>query len=203
MTSSEEADGRAPRALGHFSRTLGQFWSLGGRLASFSVRHAALVAVAGLLLGLVSAWFAATHFAMTTDTDQLISRTLPWRLNNAAFDRAFPSPGQIVVVIDGQTPELAEQAAEDLTERLQSRPRLFPQVLRPDGGTFWGQNGLLFESTKNVSDQMAQLIKAEPFLGSLAADPSLRGVATTLSTLATGVTSGSASLSDLDQPSKG
>ena len=202
MTSSEDADGRAERGLRRFSRDLGQFWSLGGRLASFSVRHAGLVVVAGVLLGLGSAWFAATHFAMSTDTDQLISRTLRWRLNNAAFDNAFPSPGQIVVVIDAQTPELAEQAAQGITDRLQSRPRLFPQVLRPNGGTFWRQNGLLFESTKDVSDQMAQLIKAEPFLGSLAADPSLRGVASTLSTLATGVTSGSASLSDLDQPSK-
>jgi uncharacterized protein len=202
MTSSENADGGAQRGLRRFSRDLGQFWSLGGRLASFSVRHAGLVVVAGLLLGLVSAWFAATHFAMSTNTDQLLARTLPWRLNNAAFDNAFPSPGQIVVVIDAQTPELAEQAAQDITDRLQSRPRLFPQVQRPDGGPFWRQNGLLFESTKDVSDQMAQLIKAEPFLGSLAADPSLRGVASTLSTLATGVTSGSASLSDLDQPSK-
>jgi uncharacterized protein len=202
MTSSEDADGRAPRTLRRFSRDLGRFWLLGGRLADFSVRHAGPVVVAGLLLGLVAAWFAATHFAMTTDTDQLLSRTLPWRLTNAAFDKAFPSPGRIVVVIDGQTPELAEQAAQSITDRLQNRPRLFPQVLRPDGGTFWRQNGLLFESTKDVSDQMAQLIKAEPFLGSLAADPSLRGVASTLSTLATGVTSGSAQLSDLDLPSR-
>jgi hopanoid biosynthesis associated RND transporter like protein HpnN len=202
MTSSEDAEGRGPNSFRRLSTELGQFWSLGGRLASFSVRHAGPVVVAGLLLGVVSAWFAATHFAMSTDTDQLISRTLPWRLNNAAFNKVFPFPGKIVVVIDAQTPELAEQAAQGITDRLQSRPKLFPQVLRPDGGTFWRQNGLLFESTKDVSDQMAQLIKAEPFLGSLAADPSLRGVATTLSTLATGVTSGSASLSDLDQPSK-
>src|SRR5580700_2275732 len=203
MTSSEDAEGRGPNSFRRLSTELGQFWSLGGRLASFSVRHAGPVVVAGLLLGVVSAWFAATHFAMSTDTDQLISRTLPWRLNNAAFNKVFPSPGQIVVVIDAQTPELAEQAAQGISERLESRPRLFPQVMRPNGGTFWRQNGLLFESTKDVSDQMAQLIKAEPFLGSLAGDPSLRGVASTLSTLATGVSSGSASLSDLDQPASG
>jgi hopanoid biosynthesis associated RND transporter like protein HpnN len=203
MTSSEDAGARAPNALRRFSGELGRFWSLGGRLASLSVRHAWAVAIAGLLLGVVAAWFAGTHFKMSTDTDQLISRTLPWRLNNAVFDKAFPSPGQIVVVIDAQTPELAEQAAQGISDRLESRPRLFPQVMRPNGGTFWRQNGLLFESTKDVSDQMAQLIKAEPFLGSLAGDPSLRGVASTLSTLAVGVTSGSASLADLDQPASG
>jgi hopanoid biosynthesis associated RND transporter like protein HpnN len=203
MTSSDDAAGRGPNALRRFSRELGQFWSLGARLASFSVTHARLVVVAGVLLGLLSAWFAATHFRMSTDTDQLISRTLPWRLNNALFDKAFPSPGQIVIVVDAQTPELAEQGAQEITDSLQSRPKLFPKVMRPDGGTFWRQNGLLFESTKDVEDQMAQLIKAEPFLGSLAADPSLRGVASTLSTLATGVSNGSASLSDLDQPAKG
>ena len=46
----------------------------------------------------------------------------------------------------------------------------------------------------------AQLIAAQPFLGPLAADPSLRGVASTLTTLAQGVSSGSAKLADVDGP---
>lgn len=202
MTVREDVGAGAATGLRRLSREQ-RFWSLGGRLTLFCVKHPRKITLAGLLLGLVAVWFALTHFAMSTDTDKLISRTLPWRVQDAAFDKAFPSPGGIVVVIDAQTPELADEAADALTDRLQSHAQLFPEVERPDGGPFWRKNGLLYEPAKDVSDQMSALIKAEPFLGSLAADPSLRGVASTLSTLATGVTSGSASLADLDQPATG
>ena len=52
---------------------------------------------------------------MTTDTDKLISKTLPWRQRETAFNGLFqPQGDQIVVVVDGATPELAEQAAATL-----------------------------------------------------------------------------------------
>ena len=203
MTAGDDVDNGAPTAPRSLLQRAGRFWSLGGRLALFSVKHPWSVVLACLVLGLIATWFSLTHFAMSTDTDKLISRNLPWRVQNAAFLKTFPSISGIVVVIDAQTPEQAEQAAQALTDRLQSQPRLFTRVQRPDGGPFWSQNGLLFEPAKDVSDQMAELIKAEPFLGSLAADPSLRGIASTLSTLAEGVSHGSASLSDLDAPTAG
>ena len=49
-------------------------------------------------------------------------------------------------------------------------------ITRPDGGEFFARNGVLFLSVDEVRRDMAQLIKAEPFLGTLAADPTLRGV---------------------------
>ena len=150
MTSSEDADGRGPNSFRRLSTELGQFWSLGGRLASFSVRHAGPVVVAGLLLGVVSAWFAATHFAMSTDTDQLISRTLPWRLNNAAFNKVFPFPARSWWWSTRRRrswpsrPPRAHRSAAEPAEAV-------PAVLRPDGGPFWRQNGLLFASTADVT----------------------------------------------------
>ena len=44
-------------------------------------------------------------------------------------------------------------------------------VTRPDGGEFFARNGVLFRTVDEVRSDMAQLIKAEPFLGTLAADP--------------------------------
>jgi hypothetical protein len=200
MAEGGDSDQADRRSIGGLPRQLGGFWSLGGRLARLGALHPWMMAIAGLALGAFVAWFAATHFAMSTDTDQLISRNLPWRERAAAFDKAFPAPGQIVIVVDGATPEIAEQSAQALTDGLQSHAMLFDHVSRPDGGSFWRQNGLLFESMADVTNAMNQLIKAEPFLGALAADPSLRGVAQTLSTLAKGVTTGSASLDDIDAP---
>ena len=52
----------------------------------------------------------------------------------------------------------------------------------------------------DVQPTTQQLFKAQPFLGALAADPSLRGVMDSLSTALLGVAQGQAKLADLDAP---
>lgn len=145
--------------------------------------------------------YSVSHFAMSTDTRELISPKLEWRVREAALNALFPPGGsQIVVVIDGRTPELTEQAAAALAASLKSQPQLFHSVRRPDAGEFWSRNGLLYLSLQDVQTDMARLIKAAPFLGPIAADPSLRGLMATLSTSLQGVSSGAASLADLEKP---
>ncbi|HWE45977.1 MAG TPA: MMPL family transporter [Caulobacteraceae bacterium] len=172
-----------------------------GALVEFCSRRAWLVAVLALLIAFAAGWFAVTHFKMTSDTGELISDKLPWRQREIAFGRAFPQNGNsIVAVVDGQTPELAALGASKLTQEVEAHPNLFTSVSRPDGGAFFEQNGLLFLSTTKVKDATAQLIKAQPFMGTLAADPSLRGVSSSLSIALTGVKTDQAQLADLDRP---
>ena len=136
---------------------------------------------------------------MNTDSAQLIDAKVGWRMRQARFDAAFPQQTNLtLVVIDGATPELAESAAARLTAKLAANPALFLHVLRPDGGPFFNQNGLLFLSLPEVKDTTQQLIKAQPFLAALAADPSLRGIMANLSTVLLGVQSGQAKLADFD-----
>ena len=171
------------------------------RLVTFSVDRARWVAVLGIVIGVLAGAYVATHFSLTSDTDSLIAKSLSWRRREAAFNRLFnPQGDQIVTVVDGATPELAEQAAAGLYTTLQSRPDLFHDVRRPDATPFFQQNGLLFESTAEVQSEMAKLVSAQPFLGPLAADPTLRGLAGALSTTLDGVTTGQAKLADLDPP---
>jgi hopanoid biosynthesis associated RND transporter like protein HpnN len=175
--------------------------SLIGRLVGLCADLAWVVVALGLVLGSAAATYAIGHFAMSTNTDELLSRNLPWRVREAAFNKAFPPDGsRIVVVVDGKTPELAEQGAAALTGKLQAEPGLFNAVRRPDAGPFWSHNGLLFASTADVQTTMDQLIKAQPFLGPVAADPSIRGLMGTLTTALQGVTAGQANLADLRSP---
>ena len=134
-----------------------------------------------LFLVIAGAAFAYTthHFAIDLDTRKASSpRTFP----GASIRRLSirPSPlkaDRIAVVIDALTPEeLAEQATTALTARLEQHPELFPVVYRPDGGVFFQRNGLLFLPTADVKHLTDQLIAAQPLLGPLAADPSLRGL---------------------------
>ena len=170
-------------------------------MVAASCEHALAVTAAALVLTVVAVMYAAGHFAMTTDTAKLISPDLPWRQNGLAFDKAFPQQNDLIVaVIDGATPELAEQAAARMTAELLKHPDLYPLVRRPDGGPFFAQNGLMLLSQKEVEDATNQLIQAQPFLGALSADPSLRGVMGTLQTAMLGVSQGQAKFADLAKP---
>ena len=64
-------------------------------------------------------------------------------------------------------------------------------------GEFFERNGILFLSLDEVQRSTADLISAQPFLGTLAADPTLRGVFRTLSQSLEGVRLGKAKLEGL------
>lgn len=167
-------------------------------LIAFSCRRPWLVALISLVLVIGAAIYAASHFAMTTDTAQLISPKTEWRRHEAAIDSAFPQrTNQIVVVVDGRTSELAEGAAARLAERLAARPDLVSHVQRPDGGPFFAQNGLMFLSRQEVADTTEQLISAQPVLGPVAADPSLRGIMEGLTTFMKGIQDGQHGLDEM------
>ncbi|HEX3365086.1 MMPL family transporter [Phenylobacterium sp.] len=152
-------------------------------------------------LSAAALWFVVGHFSMTSDTAALISGKVPWRQHEIAMDKAFPqNTDSTVVVIDGATPELAESAAAVLTAKLAAETQLFGSVRRPDGGPFFAREGLLFLPTPQVRATTDQLVSAQPFLGPMAADPSLRGVMTAISTLADGVAHGQTSFAAVDKP---
>jgi uncharacterized protein len=171
------------------------------RLVALCVSHPLIVLAAAILLCAVTTRYVVDHFAMTTDTDALLSHSLPWRKRQNAFNAAFPQNGSdLVAVVDGQTPELSEEAAARLAKSLRVETGLFHSVERPDAGPFWTHEGLLFASTGKVKSVIAQLVKMQPFLGSMAQDPSLRGLANTLSLTLQGVNQGQGSYDELRTP---
>jgi len=106
----------------------------------------------------------------------------------------------IVVVVDGATPEIAARSAGELSALLSREVGLFRSVRQPEGGSFFDHNGLLFLPLSEVETITAQLIHAQPFLGPVATDPSLRGVTTSLSTALDGIEEGEAKLADIAVP---
>src|SRR5579871_3815246 len=171
------------------------------RLVAFSSRHASSVALALLVASLVAAVFTATHFRIDTNSEKLVSQNTNWRQRDLRYDRLFPQQKDLIlVVIDGATPELAERASAALTDALAQDKGAFLSVRRPGGGPFFAREGMLFLGTGEVKQTASQLIQAQPFLGVLAADPSLRGILESLSTMLEGATRGQTSLSDLARP---
>ncbi len=155
--------------------------ALAGRIVELARRNAAAIALAGLVLSLAAGFYAATHLAVDTDLERMLPNDVAWRQDEIALDQAFPQNNNLLVlVIDGDTPDLADRAARQLTERLRAEPGLFQYVRQPDGGPFFDRNGLLFLSLGELQTMSDKLIAAQPLIGSLAHDPSLRGLFDTL-----------------------
>jgi hopanoid biosynthesis associated RND transporter like protein HpnN len=171
------------------------------RLVAFCTKHARAVVAAGLLAAVASMVYTAGNFAMNSDSGSLISPDLPWQKTMARFDKLFPQRNNLIlVVIDSEAADRSNSAANALAAKLSANPKMFPAVRRPDGGPYFEKNGLLFLPEHCVKDAMDKLVQAQPFLGSLAADPSLRGVMASMSTMMLGVNSGQAKLADIDTP---
>jgi hopanoid biosynthesis associated RND transporter like protein HpnN len=158
------------------------------RLVEACRRHARLVAPGLLATGVICGLYGSTHLGLDTDADNLISQDLPWRRHEAEFDRAFPARANLVVVIDAQTPDQAEDAAARLAARLGQRTDLFRSVRVPGQSDFFRRNGLLFLGLGKVRKIADQLIQAQPVIGTLAAEPTLRGLFRALDLAAKGVT---------------
>jgi len=170
-------------------------------IVAVSSRHAIPVLLLSALLAIAAAWYAANNFAITTDTNEFISPSLPWRQRLIAFDKAFPQrTDNIVAVIDGKTPEGAEAAAAEISAKMEARPDLYKSVERPEGGPYFNKTGLLFQPVEEVKQAMGALMRAQPFVAALASDRSLRGIMDAFGFVNRGVRAKAGTLDDFDRP---
>ena len=144
------------------------------RLTAACVRFAWPVVLFTVLLTAAAGYYAAAHFAITTDTDRLMPASLPWVQREHAYQQAFP-PRQVVALVQAPTPELTGEAATRLVTALRSQTQFVKSVEQPQGGAFVSRSGLLFPPVQQVEQVTGQLVQARPLLAELAADPTLRG----------------------------
>lgn len=171
------------------------------RVVSWSERRAALLVILSVLLTAAAGVFTARHLGMDTDTANMISPDLPWRQELAHFNTLFPqNTGLLVVMIDGKTPDAAEDAAAALFAKIQTRKDLFATARRADGGPYFEKYGLLFLPVDQVQKIADAVIEAQPFIGSLTQDPSLRGLFDVFSLAMDGIIQKAASVDRIEKP---
>jgi hopanoid biosynthesis associated RND transporter like protein HpnN len=136
--------------------------------------HAALTVSVVLVLTLVLGVYTAFNLGVNSNNLELISADLPSRVNHAAFSEHFPNlENALLVVIDGETPELAREGAEKLEAGLRTRPDRFEDVYLPGGGTFFEQNGLLYRSPDELDVFADQIAGIQPIIAELERDASI------------------------------
>ncbi|MDB5651958.1 MAG: hopanoid biosynthesis associated transporter like protein HpnN [Hyphomicrobiales bacterium] len=159
-----------------------------------------VVLIAAILTGL-GVYVTATRFAINTNTEGLISPNVPWLQNEIAFNRAFPQRKDLILtVIDGETPEIAGEAASRLAAALAPNTGVIQSIRQPGAGPFFEKEGLLLQSTDELTRTTQQLVGQQGLLAPVTADPSLRGVMQGLGLGLQGVHAGQASLADLAPP---
>src|SRR5713226_6418068 len=150
-------------------------------IVDFCTRYAAQIIGIAALFGLVAGIYAAGHFAIDTDVNKLISKELPWRQREVAFEKSFPPKEEtILAVIDAPTSELASEATDALVKKLADRKDLFHSIMEAGGGPFFQKNGLLFLPTQEVAGVTKKLGEGRPVIQTLAQDSNLRGLTTAL-----------------------
>ena len=163
-------------------------------------RFATLVVIASLLLAVGASYYAAKHFAITTDINKLISPDLDWRIRDNQFEHAFDREKLILAVVEAPTPELASAASKALAEKLTGDTRHFESVQPLGSGEFFEKNGLLFLPVEEVGKVAGQLEAAAPLIEIMAGDPSIRGLTGALETGLAGVKRGQVKLDNAERP---
>ncbi len=146
-------------------------------IVDVSRRRAWVVILFAVALALTATIYVRDHFKMNTDITSLLDSTLEWRQREMAFSKAFPQRDDLLVmVIDGKDSVGTQIAGERIGNTLRARPDLFKTVRGLEANAFFEKNGLLFLSDDELALTTESIIKAQPLLGSLSIDPSLRGL---------------------------
>jgi hopanoid biosynthesis associated RND transporter like protein HpnN len=141
---------------------------------AFSQRRPRAVVAACLALAGLALAAAVTHLGVNSNTDDLLSDELPHRRNLAAFARHFGDRGlDLIVVVEGDTAGITQDAASALAERLAADGERFERVVAPGSGDFFARHGLLYLDLEDLEALADRLATAQPFLAELAREPTL------------------------------
>ncbi len=135
-----------------------------------------LAAIAVATIGL--AVFAALNLGINSDNVTLVAEHLEARQNYLAFSKSFPNIENVMlVVIDGETPEVAREAAKTLQAALETRPAFFKNVYIPGSGEFFEKHGLLYREVEDLDDFALQIAQVQPILTALEREPTVANLA--------------------------
>ncbi|EHH68055.1 MMPL family transporter [Gluconobacter morbifer] len=167
------------------------FSDLIGRLNALCARRAPLVVALFVLLCAGCIALSAKRLSVTTDTGKMFASSLPWKKRSAELTRLFPQDSnQLVAIIDSNLPEQGRDAARQLASVLSRDHTHFKTVSLPGDNAFYNSHGFLFLDKKDLEPLLDSIVSAQPFLGTLAADPSARGLFNALGLIEEGIKAG-------------
>ncbi|HKX53896.1 MAG TPA: MMPL family transporter [Nitrosospira sp.] len=149
--------------------------------ATVCYRHSGWVLLIALLVSAACSVYVSRNLGMNTDTTDMLSRDLPFRINITHYNKTFPQDADtLLVVLEAPTPEQVHQATERLATRLKEDTFNFEDVYSPTAGDFFTRNGLLYESIPELQQVTDRVAAAQPLMARIAGDPTLSAFAEVL-----------------------
>lgn len=144
------------------------------RWTTFSYQYALWVLLAALLIAIASGIYVSRNLGMNTDTAEMLSEDLPFRVNLKRYNESFPQDiDTLLIVLDAPTPEQVRVATENLAARLKQDSSNFYDVYSPRVDDFTARNGLLYQSIPELERITDSLAAAQPLITRISRDPSL------------------------------
>jgi len=144
------------------------------RWADWMNRSALLVVLTAVIATVFVFRYTIDHLGISTDTSDMLSPDLQFRKVYSDFRESFPQYiDTMIVVVSGDTPELARDGATALAARLRQSDNLFKSIYLPGISRFFDRQALLYPSVDELEDLVDRLAGVQAFLGKLAREPSL------------------------------
>ena len=149
-----------------------------GRVAEVSFVHSGSVIAVYLFLAACSLLLALNSLTFDTDPGKMISQELPFRKDFIAFKSAFPMlDNTFLIVVEADNAKDAEKTGQSLVQSLRKKPELFHEVFAPELDDFLQRNGFLFLPLKQLTGMTREILRIQPMINMIAAQPDLPGLA--------------------------
>ena len=142
-----------------------------GSWMRFSRRFRAPVIAFWFLLAAIGFWLSASLLGVNTDTSEMIDASVPYRVAQTEFEKAFPDiNAQILLIIRADSADALSIYSQDLATSLKQAENV-QDVTHLPSDPFFQKNGLLYLETNELEDQLSQLTEAAPLIERLAICP--------------------------------
>lgn len=151
------------------------------RWAAFSYKKAIWIILVSIVIAVASVVYTTNNLGIHTDTTDMLSEEVPFRVNHKRYKEAFPQfEDAFLLAVEAPTPEQAHAAAKQLSEYLHNDGAHFYEASYLSGDAFFEQNGLLYKDVAELEKITDRLAAAQPLIARLSENPALDTFASVL-----------------------
>ncbi len=155
-------------------------------LADLAWRFPVLILVLGTLLALGSGVYTWNHLEFDADRANLIRRSPELQANQDRYVEQFPNAEDMVVVVEGGTPEDRRAFLDDLAGRLRAEPQTFRDVFEKVELAFLRTHALHYLDLATLEHLSRELAQSRPLLDSLSCSKDMSGLLDSFGEVGTG-----------------
>lgn len=147
----------------------------------FVMRYAFGVLLFFVMLSLISIYYTVTNIGINTNTDDMLSKDLPYRQVRNEYFKSFPYHNDmILVVVTANSTTAVQHVSRDLANKLRPHKTFFKTVYLPGANDYFAQHRLLYLDESEFIAFEQNLKSSNDFLTKLSKRPETSNLITQL-----------------------